>query len=219
VIAAGLQNVVFIVRSLPLSRSPAAGHGVRTRLPNRRRSPDEEIILEDINVQATAESAQQNIQAIARLEQEAIERRSRGERVSDAITRVMGSTGFAILHIVGFLVWFAVNLKLIPGIRPFDPFPFGILTLIVSSEGVILAIFVLISQNRASRLSNQRAHLNLQISLLAEQESTKLLQKMQAIAQKLGIEEDEQDLETERLSQSTHLGALAEELKKSMPEG
>jgi uncharacterized membrane protein len=139
--------------------------------------------------------------------------------VSGAITRVMGSTGFAVLQVAGFLVWFTVNLKLIPGIRPFDPFPFGILGLIVSSEGVILAIFVLISQNRASRLSNQRAHLNLQISLLAEQESTKLLQKMQAIAQKLGIEEDDQDRETERLSQSTHLGALVQELKKSMPEG
>lgn len=175
--------------------------------------------MEDINVQATTESSQQNIQAIARLEQEAIERRSGGERVSDAITRVMGSTGFAVLHVVGFLVWFMVNLKLIPGVRPFDPFPFGILTLIVSSEGVILAIFVLISQNRASRLSNQRAHLNLQISLLAEQESTKLLQKVQAIAEKLGIEESEQDLEIERLSQSTHLGALAQELKKSIPEG
>jgi uncharacterized membrane protein len=175
--------------------------------------------LEDINVQATTESTQQNIQAIARLEQEAIERRSRGERVSDAITRVMGSIGFACLHAVGFLVWCTVNLGMIPGVRPFDPFPFGILTLIVSGEGVILAIFVLVSQNRASRLSNQRAHLNLQISLLAEQETTKLLQKMQTIAQKLGIEESEQDLEVERLSQSTHLGALAQELKKSMPEG
>jgi uncharacterized membrane protein len=175
--------------------------------------------LDEVNAQATTESTQENIQAIARLEQEAIERRSPGERVSDAITRVMGSIGFAIAHAIGFLVWFAVNLRLVPGVRPFDPFPFGILTLIVSGEGVILAIFVLISQNRASRLSNQRAHLNLQISLLAEQESTKLLQKMQAIARKLEVEESDQDLEVERLSRSTHLGVLAEELKKSIPEG
>jgi uncharacterized membrane protein len=174
--------------------------------------------LDDVSAQATTESAQQNIQAIVELEQEAIERRSRGERVSDAITRVMGSMGFACLQLIGLLAWLTVNLGLIPGIQPFDPFPFGILALIVSSESVILAIFVLMSQNRASRLSNQRAHLNLQISLLAEQESTKLLQKIQAIAHKLGIEESDQDQELERLSQSTHLGALAQELKKSLPK-
>jgi uncharacterized membrane protein len=192
------------------------GHGLR-------RPPDatawRDSFLDETSAQATNESTQQNIEAIARLEQEAIERRSRGERVSDGITRVIGRMGFAVLHLAGLLVWFTVNLGLVPGIRPFDSFPFGILTLIISSESVILAIFVLASQNRASRLSSQRAHLNLQISLLAEQESTKLLQKIQAIAQKLGIEENEQDLEVERLSQSTHLGALAQELKKSMPEG
>jgi uncharacterized membrane protein len=174
--------------------------------------------LDEISARATTESAQQNIETIAKLEHEAIERRSRSERLSDGFTRIMGSMSFVSLHVAGFLIWFAVNLGLIPGVEPFDPFPFGILTLIVSAEGVLLAIFVLISQNRMSRLSNQRAHLNLQISLLAEQESTKLLQKVQAIARHLGLEESERDQETQRLSQSTHLEVLAEELKKSLPE-
>jgi uncharacterized membrane protein len=174
--------------------------------------------VDDISAQATTESTQQNIQTIAKLEQEAVEHRTRGEKVSEAFTRVMGSIGFAGLHVAGFLIWFIVNLRLIPGVEPFDPFPFGILTLIVSAEGVLLAIFVLISQNRASRLSTQRSHLNLQISLLAEQESTKLLQKIQTIALKLGIEESDVDQEAHRLSQSTHLAVLAEELKKSLPE-
>jgi uncharacterized membrane protein len=66
-----------------------------------------------------------------------------------------------------------------------------------------------------SRLSNQRAHLNLQISLLAEQETTKILQKLQAIADRLDIPSDEV---AERLSQDTHLEVLAEELKKSLPK-
>jgi uncharacterized membrane protein len=172
----------------------------------------------EVSAQATTESAQQNIETIAKLEHAAIEQRGLGERLSDAFTRVMGSMTFVCLHVAGFLLWFSINLGLFPGIEPFDPFPFGILTLIVSAEGVLLAIFVLISQNRASRLANQRAHLNLQISLLAEQESTKLLQKIQTITNYLGIKETADDHEAQRLSQSTHLEVLAEELKKSLPD-
>lgn len=170
------------------------------------------------SAQATTEAAQQNIETITRLEQEAIDRRSFGEKVGDAFTRVMGSMTFVVLHALGFVAWFAINVGAVPGIEPFDPFPFGILTLIVSAEGVLLAIFVLVSQNRMSRIANQRAHLNLQISLLAEQETTKILQRLQTIADRLGIEETSRDEEVARLSQATHLETLAEELKKSLPE-
>ncbi|MFL6200722.1 MAG: DUF1003 domain-containing protein [Thermoanaerobaculia bacterium] len=169
------------------------------------------------SARATTESAQQNIETIARLEHEEIEKRSRGERVSDVFTRFMGSMTFVVLHLVWLAVWFLWNLGAF-GLEPFDPFPFGILTLIVSTEGVILAIFVLISQNRMSRLANQRAHLNLQISLLAEQETTKILQRLRTIADHLEIRGTEEDKEIERLSQSTHLEVLAEELKRSLPE-
>lgn len=173
---------------------------------------------EDVSARATSESAQQNIRTITKLEQEAIERRSLAERVSDAITRFMGSMTFVVIHLIGFALWFSINLGAFPGVEPFDPFPFGILTLIVSGEGVVLAIFVLISQNRMSRLANQRAHLNLQISLLAEQETTNLLQKVQKIAERLGVQETAQDQVAQRLSQETHLETLAEELKKSLPD-
>jgi uncharacterized membrane protein len=173
---------------------------------------------EDQSARATSESAQQNIRTIARLEQESMELRKPSERISDAFTRIMGTLGFVLLHVAGFGAWFAINLGWVSGIRPFDPFPFGILTLIVSAEGVFLALFVLISQNRMSRLSTQRAHLNLQISLLAEQETTKLLQRLQAIADHLGVEGARQDRTVEQLSQETHLETLAEELKKTLPQ-
>ena len=169
------------------------------------------------SARATTESAQQNIETIARIEQEAIEQRSASEKVSEAFTRFMGSMTFVVIHLAGLAVWFSWNLGAF-GLEPFDPFPFGILTLIVSTEGVILAIFVLISQNRMSRLANQRAHLNLQISLLAEQETTKILQRLKTVADHLDIRETERDEEIERLSQSTHLEVLAEELKRSLPE-
>ncbi|MEA2604512.1 MAG: hypothetical protein QOF89_5504 [Acidobacteriota bacterium] len=171
----------------------------------------------ELSARATSESARKNIDAIVRLEEAAVRQRSLGERVSDAFTRVMGSMSFVAIHLVLFAVWCVVNLGLTP-LRPFDPFPFGILTLIVSAEGVLLAIFVLVSQNRMSRQANQRAHLNLQINLLAEQESTKLLQKVQSLLDHFGIEPTAVDQVVERLSQETHVETLVNELQRSLPE-
>jgi len=164
--------------------------------------------------EATVESARKNIETVVRLEQASMESRSLGERVSDVITRFIGTMSFAVFHLLLFGVWFSVNLGWTP-FKPFDPFPFGILTLIVSAEGVLLAIFVLVSQNRMGRQANQRAHLNLQIDLLAEQETTQLLQKVQRLLEHFGIEADRA---AEVLSQETQVEALVSELQKSLPE-
>ena len=181
-------------------------------------SPREKLReAQDHSARATAESARKNIEAIVRLEQESMHQRSRGERVSDAFTRVMGSMSFVVIHLLVFITWCVINLGFTP-IRPFDPFPFGILTLFVSAEGVLLALFVLISQNRMSRQANQRAHLNLQISLLAEQETTKLLQRVQALLDHFGVKPTALDHEVEQLSQETHVETLVTELQKSLPE-
>src|SRR5664279_6608166 len=74
-----------------------------------------------------------------------------------------------------------LNLHVIPGFRAFDPFPFGILALVVSSESVFLTIFVLISQSRLSRQSERRSHLDLQVGMLSEQELTTILQMLQKL--------------------------------------
>jgi len=100
-----------------------------------------------------------NIAAIAKLEQDALSSRTFSERASDAVTKFAGSAGFLFLHLFFILAWVAINLGLIPGIRSFDPFPFGILALVVSSESVCLTLFVLISQNRMARQSEKRSHL------------------------------------------------------------
>jgi uncharacterized membrane protein len=171
---------------------------------------------QELSARATSESTRQNIETIARLENEEMEKRALGERVSDVFTGFMGSMTFVVIHLVAFAAWFLINTGHTP-LPAFDPFPFGILTLIVSGEGVLLAIFVLVSQNRMSRQANHRAHLNLQISLLAEQESTKLLQKVERILDRLGIEESPKDQAIELLGQETHLETLAEELRRKMP--
>jgi uncharacterized membrane protein len=170
------------------------------------------------STRATVESARKNIEAVVHLERSSLQSRSLGERVSDLFTRFMGTMSFVVFHLLLFAVWFAVNLGWTP-LKPFDPFPFGILTLIVSAEGVLLAIFVLVSQNRMSRQANQRAHLNLQIDLLAEQETTKLLQKVQSLLDHFGVERSpDADHEAERLSQETQVVALVGEIRKSLPD-
>jgi uncharacterized membrane protein len=131
--------------------------------------------------------ARQNIQTMARLEREALHQRTVAERISDAITRFIGSLGFLLAHLLTFVLWFLINTNMVAGVAPFDPFPFGILTLIVSAEGVLLAIFILISQNRMTRQSNKRDHLDLQINMLSKQEMTKLLTMVEELRAHLGI--------------------------------
>ncbi len=170
----------------------------------------------NVHLDAAWNPAEKNIRAIANLEHEALNQRTVAERVSDAITRVTGSMTFVILHILAFALWVLVNLNWVPGVRAFDPFPFGVLTLIVSTEGVFLAIFILISQNRMTRQADQRSHLNLQINLLAERETTKMLQMLQAIYNHLGLGQV-QDEETRELVEELQLERLAREIREKLP--
>ena len=101
-----------------------------------------------------------------------------------------------------------MNTGLVPWVRPFDPYPFTFLTLMVSLEAIFLAIFVLASQNRMTRMSEQRAHLDFQINMLAEQENTKILALLQAIAHSLGLEGKARDAKVEQLVEETDPDAL-----------
>ena len=129
----------------------------------------------------------------------------------------MGSMPFLVFHAVGFAAWFAVNLNAVPGVEPFDPFPFGVLTLIVSSEGVFLAIFILISQNRMARQSDKRAHLDLQVSMLTEQEMTMMLRMQQRVCEHLGVEVDTVKEEAKQLLEETNVEKVVRELEEKLP--
>jgi len=96
--------------------------------------------------QEPANPTNPNIEAIAKLEHDALLRRTPTERASDAITKLIGSTAFLLLQVLLVLTWSTINLSMIPGVKAFDPFPFGILALVISSESVVLTIFVLISK-------------------------------------------------------------------------
>jgi len=168
------------------------------------------------STETSASNTQQNIQTILAVERAARCHRSVGERISDFFVRYMGTIGFVLAHAIGFALWVIVNLGLVPDIRPFDPFPFGILTLIVSTEGVFLAIFILISQNRMTRQADQRAHLDLQISLLNEQETTKLIQMLQALSDHFGLGEQAHDQRIEQLSHETQIETLVHDVQEKL---
>src|SRR6202167_1935550 len=163
-----------------------------------------------------ANPTQLNINAIAKLEHEALLRRTLTERASDTITKFMGSTAFLLLQLLLVLAWSAVNLGLIPGVKAFDPFPFGILALVISSESVVLTIFVLISQNRMARQAEKRSHLDLQVSMLAEQELTTALQMLQKLCKHMGVDVKSATQEVQGFSKTTDVHKLATELEEKL---
>lgn len=161
---------------------------------------------------------QYNIAAIAKLEEEALERRTATERESDAIVRFIGSPKFLLLHVILVVVWITLNLSLIPGVKAFDPFPFGILALFVASESVFLTICVLISQNRMARQAERRAHLDLQVGMLAEQELTMMLQMLQKLCQHSGMDVKSATQQVQGFAETTDVQKLASELEEKLPE-
>jgi uncharacterized membrane protein len=159
--------------------------------------------------------AQRNIEAITQLEQGMLRQRTTLDHVSDVITAFVGSIQFVIAHALALMAWVVVNLRVIPGIRVFDPYPFVFLNLVLAVETVFLSTFVLMSQNRQIHQSDRWAHLDLQVSLLAEQESTKMLQMLQQICDRLGLKQVTRDQELHQMMQTTHVEVLAEELEQA----
>ncbi len=128
-----------------------------------------------------------NTVAISELQRKEDEHRTLSDRVSDAITRFSGSMTFVYFHVFWFGVWILVNVGLftLPFVGDFDAFPFGLLTMVVSLEAIFLSTFVLISQNRMSRLAEKRAELDLHVNMLAEQKAAKTLEMLDHLTRQL----------------------------------
>lgn len=159
-----------------------------------------------------AKIIEQNINTIINSRRTAAEQRTTEERLADAITDFSGRMYFVYFHIVWFAVWILINLGVL-GIQPFDPYPFGLLTMIVSLEAIFLATFVLISQNRLSAEADRRADLDLQIGLLTEYELTRVLNMLDAIQDKMGIDNDN-DQELIDLEKNVHPEDVLKEMDR-----
>jgi uncharacterized membrane protein len=165
-----------------------------------------------------AGATQRNIETIARMEAEFLRQRNLAHRIADRIVDAAGTMTTLLVHLGVFGAWILLNTGVLPGFTPFDPFPFILLTMTVSMEGVLLALFVLMKQNRMSRRADERDHLHLQVNLLAEKEVTKMLQMQQAVCEHLGVRQPLRDPEVAELAADTAVDSLARELKEKLPE-
>ena len=168
------------------------------------------------NGRTVEELTEQNIDKVTQLEESARQQRTSADRIAEAIANFCGSMTFVWVHVIWFGAWVFVNTS--PGIKPFDPFPFTFLTLIVSLEAIFLSTFILISQNHETRLSERRNHLDLQINLLTEQENTKMLRMLERIAEKVGANTDD-DPSLQVLDQATNPEKLVEQIEQASMQG
>ena len=148
---------------------------------------------------SVADLTRRNVELIRQLEEAAKQDRTPSDHFAEAVANFFGSMTFVWVHVFWFSAWVIINS--IPGIPHLDPFPFTFLTLVVSLEAIFLSTFILISQNHDTKISERRNHLDLQINLLSEQENTKMIAMLQAIAAKVGAE----------IPDDPHLQALSED--------
>lgn len=164
-----------------------------------------------------ADVIDRNISTLVRLRAEQARKRSLQAFLADGITAFSGRMVFIYVHVVWFGAWIAINQGAF-GLKPFDPFPYGLLTMIVSLEAIFLSTFVLISQNRLSEEADRRADLDLQIGLLTEHEVTRALQMLDAIHRKLEITNDG-DAELAQLEMETRPEDVLDEIHRLQHEG
>lgn len=153
--------------------------------------------------------------AIKSFKAKANAKRTAPEKFADLLTSKFGSIAFLSLNATWFTVWILINVGWVPGLEPFDPFPFGLLTMVVSLEAIFLAIIVLVSQNREARVGELREEIELQISTVSESEVTKLIQMVSILLEKQGVKTDE-DPELQKMLKPINNAVMERELKKEL---
>lgn len=129
---------------------------------------------------------------------------SRIDRYADFLTNSFGTIWFLTINAVIFLLWILINSGLIPTIKVFDPYPYGLLTTIVSLEAIALSIIVLITQNRTNKLDELRDELDLEINIKAESEITRIINMLDEIHDHLGMPAKD-DKELIRMKRKTNI--------------
>ena len=139
-------------------------------------------------------------------------KRSFFDDFSGWLTGFFGSSWFLLLNVIVFISWIGINLGLTP-LPVFDPFPFLFLSMTVSLEAIVLAIIVLMSQNRDQRIDDIRSKLDFEIDYRGEREITKILFMLEEVQDHLGIKhEDDEDLRW--MKKRTDLEALKQEAER-----
>lgn len=175
--------------------------------------------LNPLNVLSPLLSHQETVQrrrkAIKSFKAKADAKRSITEKFADFLTAKFGTVTFLALNFLWFAIWIPINTGQVPGVKPFDPFPFGLLTMIVSLEAIGLAIIVLISQNREAKISELREEIQLQLNTISEGEVTKLINLMILLLEKEGVKVND-DPELRKMLKPIDNEDLARQLEEEL---
>lgn len=165
---------------------------------------------EEHNLNNSDELTEQNVETIAEMERLSQRERTRGERLADAFAKIIGSWTFLVIQTVVLAAWIILNIT--AWINHWDPYPFILMNLALSFQAAFAGPIILMSQNRQTRISDRRNHLDLQINLLSEQENTELLRLLHKICKKLEIPMEDSVIEI--LEQKTKPGSIIREIEK-----
>lgn len=141
-------------------------------------SPEAQDLIRDLRPYIVTEDVYEEIDDAA----------SFGDRIADLLTNFAGNIRFTYFNLAWFIVWMLWNTNLIPNVVPFDPFPFGLLTMIVSLEAIFLSLFVLISQNRQAEKDRAVFDNTYQINIKSELEIVDLHRKMDSLTDALTMQ-------------------------------
>ena len=167
---------------------------------------------ENSNLTSSEELTEQNVETIAAMDRLSQRERTRGQRVADGFARVVGSWPFIIIQSIILGAWVILNIT--AWIKHWDPYPFILLNLALSFQAAYASPIIMMSQNRQSRVSDRRNHLDLQINLLAEQENTEMLRLLDKICKKLEIPVEDSTLKI--LEQKTKPDSIIQEIEKRL---
>jgi len=129
------------------------------------------------------------------------------DHVAVFIGEVFGSMAFLLSCLLIFALWICWNINLLPGLKPFDPFPFPILEMSVSLFAIVLSVSVLINQNRQGRIDKISQQVEFEVNVRAESEVTKMLNMLHELHQHLGLHSKE-DRELEEMKEPTDIGEI-----------
>jgi uncharacterized membrane protein len=157
----------------------------------------------------------QDEKAAKSIKAKANEKRSFIEIVIDRMIAVLGSHLFLFANLFVIIAWIVINTGLIPVVRPFDKFPFSLLTTVVSLESIIVAILVLTSQIRASKVADLREEVQLQVNVLTEEEITRMMWMLVQLLHKNHIPIPE-DQRLQELLRDTDIGTIEKSMEKQI---
>lgn len=163
-----------------------------------------------------ADTIRQNVRRMIEVEEAAMEHRHAGARLAQGIGTFAGTGPFVALQTAAVVAWVGLNLHL-GGLRPFDPYPFNLLSTCLSLEAVLLTAFVLMKQRRQGRLADRRSHLDLQVNLMTEREVSLIIEMLERLAHRLDAPQAVMREATD-LSRTSTTEQLVDELHRHLPE-